>query len=69
MTRYSRLIIYEAENDEMLARQLANSLSEGIHTRGKITITVINLQASEITNEFVDKSKEDLNDIDFDVDE
>ena len=67
MARYSRLIIYEAENDEMLARQLANSLSEGIHSRGKITITIINLQDGLVVNGFVNKTVKNLDAIDFNM--
>jgi hypothetical protein len=68
MARISRLIIYEADDNINLAHQMANSLCEGIHHRGKIKIIVINLQSEPIINGFIDETTKDMNEIDFNED-
>jgi len=68
MPRISRLIIYEADSDVNLAHQMANSLCEGMHHRGKIKITVINLQSDPVVNGFVDETVKDMKVIDFNED-
>lgn len=68
MARISRLIIYEADDNINLAHQMSNSLCEGIHNRGKIKITVINLQSDPVVNGFIDETIKDMNEIDFNMD-
>ncbi len=64
MAKVARLIIYDSEDDHILANQIANSLSEGIHNKNKITITVINLSSYPIVNGFVEKESKNLEHID-----
>ena len=68
MPRISRLIIYDSDTDVNLAHQMANSLCEGIHHRGKIKITVINLQSEPVINGFVDEIVKELKEINFNED-
>ena len=52
MARFARLIIYDA--DELtLAKQMANSLPEGLHEKGKVNIMVIDLSVNPILNGIV----------------
>jgi len=49
MARFARLIIYDA--DELsLAKQLAASMSEGLHEKGKVSIMIINLATDPLLN-------------------
>jgi len=68
MSRISRLIVYESDSDINLAHQMATSLCEGIHHRGKIKITVINLQSDPVVNGFVDETVKGMKEIDFNED-
>ena len=60
MPRIARLIIYETEDNHTLAGQLSKSLAEGIHDKGYITITVINLSSNSIFDGFVEQVSETL---------
>ena len=52
MARFARLIIYDA--DELsLTKQLACSMSEGLHEKGKVSIMIINLAADPLLNGIV----------------
>ena len=49
MARFARLIIYDA--DELtLAKQMANSMAEGLHEKGKVSIMIIDLSVNPILN-------------------
>jgi len=52
MARMARLIIYDAD-DLSLTKQLAGSLSEGLHEKGKVSIMIINLAADPLLNGIV----------------
>ena len=49
MARVARLIIYDAD-DLSLTKQLANSMSEGIHDKGNVRIMIINLASNPLLN-------------------
>ncbi|MDY6893931.1 MAG: hypothetical protein SVO01_00710 [Thermotogota bacterium] len=60
MAKIARLVIFEG-TEEDLAKQLAQSLSEGIHNMSNINITIINLSTNNIPlNAFINKEKERL---------
>ena len=54
MSRIARLIIYDSEKNEVLAKQMAMSMPDGIHERGSIKITIINLSDNPFLNGFVE---------------
>jgi hypothetical protein len=60
MPKFSRLIIYEAEDDDILCTQIRKSLPEGVHDKGKIKITVINISSVFALGAFVKDQEENL---------
>ena len=54
MSRIARLIIYDSEENEVLAKQMAMSMPNGIHERGDIKITIINLSDNPFLSGFVE---------------
>ena len=55
MARMARLIIYDGKTNIDLATQLAGSLNAGIHEKGAVTITMINLSTDSVINALVEK--------------
>jgi hypothetical protein len=53
MPRIARLIIYEG-SDIDLAKQLAQSMPEGINEKSKVKITIIKLSKEPVLNAFVE---------------
>lgn len=53
MARIARLIIYDTDDDLSMAKQLAQSMSEGVHEKGKIKIMIINLATNTFLNGMV----------------
>ena len=64
MPRVARLIMYDSDDNERLARELRQSLSEGIHYKSLTTITVINLSSDPVLNGFITKTSNTLDVID-----
>ena len=62
MSRIARLIIYEG-SDIDLAKQLANSMQEGIHAKGKVEITIIRLSSEPALEAFIEEKEDEFLDI------
>ncbi len=54
MSRIARLIIYDSEKNEVLAKQMAMSMPDGIHKRGSIKITIISFPDNSFLSGFVE---------------
>jgi len=58
MPRMARLIIYDTDDDLTMAKQLANSMAEGVHKRGDVKIMIINLATNPLLNGVVQELTE-----------
>ena len=60
MSRIARLVIFDG-TEEALAKQLGNSLSEGVHIiANNMIITVIKLSVEPVLNDLVSRSVKDI---------